>query len=59
MKLKSWLKKYNGAPADLEEVGYLARRVEDDAELREAADRYVDAKEKFEVELARVGYEFG
>jgi len=57
--LAAWLKKYNAAPFSLEELAELTDRIDDDNQLRIAAEAFIRAKAAFEAELDRIDYERG
>lgn len=59
MTLKEFLDKYNHVPLDLEEVAWKAEKIEDNKQLKDAARRYLGAKDKLDKALESVGFEFG
>lgn len=59
MKIKTWKKKFDGAPIDTFELAESLSEVVDAAPLTEAAAKLCAAHDEFEKQLDLIGYERG
>jgi hypothetical protein len=59
MKQAEFLEKHNHSPWFLEEAAHEARKITDNEDLVSSAKAYLEAKEKLETELDKIGFEFG
>jgi len=59
LTLEEFDEQFNGAPIDLEELARYATSVEDDVELADAADAFLESMEDFRSELAARNIELG
>lgn len=59
MTIKEFLEAYNYAPYGLEEIAGLVVEIIDGTDLVDAAKAFLEAKEKLEMMLADIGFEFG
>ena len=59
MKFVNFRENYDGAPISLEEFAFGAEQVDDNKRLSNAAKRYIEAQDEFELMLDEVGIEVG
>lgn len=59
MKLKQFLREYNDAPVEYDELVSAASEVEDDDKLAEACEAYEAAKTHLDAQFKRIKYRFG